>query len=219
MHRSLAAVHRRALPALGIALALLLASAHAHAATAYHSEVRTLSGLRLDISTPIVDEDLVEGLEIDTAIAAEILSHHRRPFAPASPWKLGAAFGLFSTFQTAEIGDQEVFYSGNTLRAHLGLVYEFGESARIELMPYVGIGLGWLDLDNPQLAIREPGLITEIGATLGAFVNLGRIDIGAGATYTSWRNRNKYRHESDAIVEIEVEQDYPSAFVSVGYRF
>ncbi|MFW5751184.1 MAG: hypothetical protein ACOCZK_06005 [Planctomycetota bacterium] len=219
MHRSLVATNRRALLATGIVLAMLLTIARGHAATAYHSEVRTLSGLRLDISTPIVDEDLVDGLEIDTAIAAEILSHHRRPFAPASPWKLGAAFGLFSTFQTAEAGDQDIFYSGNTLRAHLGLVYEFGDSARIELMPYVGIGLGWLDLDTAQLAIREPGLITEVGATLGAFVNLGRIDIGAGAAYTSWRSRNKFRHADDSLIEIEVEQDYPSAFVSVGYRF
>lgn len=185
----------------------------------YTSRVRTLSGLRLDVSTPLTRPDLIDGVEIDTAFGVEVLNHHRRPFHPDGALRLHAAMGLFCTYQAASVGSTDIFYLGTSLRAYLGLSLDLGRSGRLELTPHIGVGLSYLDPDDETLDIQEPGVITEYGLRLAGLINMGDLDLGVGIAYTFWRNPNRYLTTDRQRVVIDVDQDYPSVFVTVGWHF
>ena len=201
---------------IGLSLAVVVLAA---TGAEYTSRVRTLSGLRLDFSVPVTSPDLLEGIEIDTAVGIEVLNHHRRPFRPDGSVRLHAAMGLFSTYQSASVGTTDITYIGTTLRAYLGLSFDLGRSGRLELTPHVGVGLSYLDPDDPDLEVQEPGVITEYGLRLAGLVNMGDLDLGVGIAYTFWRNPNRFLTTARQRVEIDVDQDYPSVFVTVGWHF
>lgn len=190
------------------------------------------SGLRLDISLPIDDLDILDRedgfnaghthrVSADDAWTVELYWHSRTPCTSGEEWTINTGIGLATTYQYS--GHEEITFIAPCLRYHLGVGYQFTRNIRFELVPYIGLGLGFLDL--PDNIIAEPvfpGLDFEFGAQLGGMLSLGPIDIGGGVSYDGRRNKNEFDLKSGSTWRqeyFEVNQDVFSAYFSIGWVF
>ncbi|MFW5698295.1 MAG: hypothetical protein ACOCZK_05655 [Planctomycetota bacterium] len=180
------------------------------------------AGLRIDVSMPVLDTDLTDESEVDSEYTAELVYEFRQHISDKTRFRLVWGGGLAYTIAegTADADAMEVDYWGIAARYHLGLSYEFSPQFRVQLVPYAGAGVGYLEVDDPTLQDNtDDNYLLEYGALLHALYAVGRVEFGAGAGFTGRRGPHYLRVDYSGYQKWYVRQDYFSVHATVGMTF
>lgn len=175
--------------------------------------------LRVDISSALMDEDVVSGAESDSNMCIEVGWQYRQAFTPGGKLKPLCAMALAVTSQEADMRTYDISYLAVTARYYLGLSYDFNRNIRIQAAPFLGLGGAWLDISHPDMAENDGSSICgEYGATAHAVFTLGSIDVGAGFGVVGRESRHNFKYVGQRM-SIKAEQFYPTGNLFLAWNF
>ncbi len=178
--------------------------------------------LRLDLSMPVTSVLLTRGSDTDYQVTADIVYQFRQHISDATRLRLVWGAGLTNTYAegSTRAGSHDVLYWGLSARYYMGFSYEISDRTRVQLVPYIGGGVGYMDVDAPGLRkTSDDNYLLDYGAQLHVGWNLDHIDLAAGLSWTARRGSHFMEREGGGYQKWTLHQDHPALHLSLGWRF
>lgn len=177
------------------------------------------AGLRLTVATPLIGVDVIDDVEIDTAFTVEAMWHHLYPITDNGSVRLIGSPGVAIVYQEGSASGIDADYLLPVVRFHLGIDVALGSHVHLECATFVGGGVGTLDIKLPNYREYEYGLVSEWGVTAACIIRAGSMEIGGGLGWMVRRGFNRFAVDGTTLVDIKINQQYPKAFIALGWTF
>lgn len=177
------------------------------------------AGLRLTVATPLMGVDVIDDVEIDTAFTVEAMWHHLYPITDNGSVRLIGSPGLAIVYQEGSASGIDVDYLLPVLRFHLGIDVALGSHVHLECATFIGAGIGTLDIKLPNYREYEYGVVSEWGVTVAGIIRAGKMEIGGGLGWMVRRGFNRFAVDGTTLTDIKINQQYPKAFLALGWTF
>ncbi len=178
------------------------------------------SGIELHIGMPLMTKKITEGIEQDTAFHAEVIWRPPRAFPPRDFVNLHIGLGIAGGYQDGASADTAVELIHTTARYHLGADLDFSPNLRLALVPYIGLGVAYLGVDDARnlQAIDGVDLAWEAGVKASLEVTVGQMTIGGGVGFRHYRSSHDFL-EGFGGTTLKVKQDVVEGFFVFGWTF
>lgn len=178
------------------------------------------SGIELHVGMPLTTRKITEGIEQDTAFHAEVIWRPPRAFPPREFLNLHIGLGIAGGYQDGASDVTAVELIHTTARYHLGADLDFSPNLRLALVPYIGLGVAYLGVDDARdlQAIDGVDMAWEAGIKASLEVTVNQLTFGGGLGFRHYRSSHDFV-EGFSGTTLKVKQDVVEGFIMIGWVF
>ena len=178
------------------------------------------SGIELHVGMPLTTRTITEGIEQDTAFHAEVIWRPPHAFPPREFLNLHIGLGIAGGYQDGASAVTAVELVHVTGRYHLGADFDFNPNLRLALVPYIGLGVASLDVNDARdlQSIDRVDMAWEAGIKGSLEVTVGQMTFGGGLGFRHYRSSHDFI-EGLGGTTLKVKQDVVEGFIMIGWTF